>query len=126
MMRDQATLLSGAQTLTPAARTATAIGTTVDLATFRAATIYIVAGVRTDGTHTPAIQESTDGTTWTAVPAARLIGAPIDIVTNAVQEIGYIGALRFVRVTVTVAGATTGAVYGAIVVRGRPQSAPVV
>lgn len=124
MMRDIASLLSAVQTLTPAARNASANGVTVDLAGFHAATFYILAGTRTDGTHTPVLQESVDGTVWTTIPAARLIGAPVDIVTNAVQEIGYLGDRQFVRANVTVTGATTGAVYGIAVLRGRPKVAP--
>ena len=60
--------------LAPAARTATANGTGVDLANFASAEVAFVVGTITDGTHTPSVQESDDDSTYTAVAAADLIG----------------------------------------------------
>lgn len=122
--RQLSSRISVAQSLTPAARTANADGTGVDLAGYHAASVYVVAGTITNGTHTPAVQESDDNVTFAAVAAGDLQGSLANIASNDVQEIGYIGSKRYIRVAVTVAGATTGGVYGAFVVRGRPYSAP--
>jgi hypothetical protein len=113
-----------AQTLVPAARTASETGTGVDLAGYHAASIYIVAGTIADGTHTPVVQESDDNVTFTDVAAEDLQGTLANIASNTVQEIGYIGSKRYIRVNVNVTGATTGGVYAAFVVRGRPYSMP--
>lgn len=111
--------------LAPAARTATANGTGVDLANFDSATAVLVVGTITDGTHTPALQESDDNSTFTAVAAADLIGSLSVLASNTNQRVGYRGVKRYVRVAVTVAGATTGGVYAAVVTRGDGRKQPV-
>lgn len=123
--RQLSSRISAAQSLTPAARTASATGTGVDLAGYHAVAIYIVAGTITDGTHTPVVQESDDNITFTNVAAEDLQGTLANIASNTVQEIGYIGSKRYIRVNVNVTGATTGGVYAAFVVRGRASSNPV-
>lgn len=112
-------------TLAPAARTATINGTGVDLAPVLGSMVVFQAGTITDGTHTPSVQESADNVTFTGVAAADLEGpALVNITTNSIQRIGYKGVRQFIRGVVTVAGATTGGVYGAIVIRGAPRHAP--
>ncbi len=126
-MQDLYNEISVAQSLAPAARTASANGTGVDLAGFDAAVVVVETGAITDGTHTIQVEESTDNSTFTAVADADLqgtepaIGAADD---NKVYEIGYMGTKRYVRVAVTVAGATTGGVYAAHVARGRARKQP--
>ena len=84
---------------------------------------------RTDGTHTFAVEESADNTTYTAVAAADLQGTEpvVDDATDddQIYELGYLGSKRYIRVAVTVSGATTGAVYGASITTGHPAVAPV-
>ncbi len=127
-MRDLYNEISAAQTLAPAARTASANGIGVDLQGFDAAVVVVETGTITDGTHTIAVEESDDNTTFAAVAAGDLqgtnpaIGAADD---NKVYEIGYLGKKRYIRASVTVAGATTGGVYGASVVRGSARKYPV-
>jgi hypothetical protein len=43
---------------------------------------------------------------------------------NAIQRVGYIGAKRYVRGFVTVAGATTGMLCGVRITRGHPGRKP--
>lgn len=87
-------------------------------------------GTWTDGTHTPKLQESDNGTSgWTDVAAGDLIGG-FSVVNsagggNAVQRVSYIGNKRYIRAVLTVASATNGAFAGVLVVRGNPASAPV-
>lgn len=115
-------------TLNPAVRTATATGTAVDLRGFDAAFVTVNFGAWTDGTHTPSLQHSVDGSTYTTCSASDLDGAFAAVSSsagnNTVQSVGYIGSQRYVRVVMTVAGATTGALSSAVVVAGSPRNAP--
>ena len=90
------------RTLAPAARTATANGTTVDRAAdgarYQDALVVIDAGVVTDGTHTFAVQESADGSSWSAVADADLQGTEPAVTSandDTVYEIGYLGGARY-------------------------------
>lgn len=121
-------------TLAVATRSAAATvnGTTVDTQQdrqrFRVATVLVHAGTITDGTHTIEVQESADDSTWTAVPDDRLQGSEPAIGStddDAVYEIGVIPIERYLRVSVTTAGATSGGTFGAVVLLGQPNKAPV-
>ncbi len=115
--------------LAPAARTnGTSNGTGVDLRGFDAAVISVAFGAYTDGTHTPSVQHSVDGTTYTNVAPADLDGA-FTVVNNAggantIQSAGYIGSQRYVRAVMTVSGATTGAFSAVSVIAGLPHNSP--
>ncbi len=114
--------------LAPAARTASATGTGVDLRGFDSAMILVSFGTCTDGTHTPSVQHSMDNSTYTNVSAGDLDGAFSAATSasggNAVQAVGYVGTQRYVRVVMTVSGATTGALSSAVVVAGTPRNMP--
>jgi hypothetical protein len=121
------------QSLAPAARTASANGTSVDRnedsSMFQDALVVVSTGAITDGTHTIEVQESDDNSTFTAVADADLegtepaIGATDD---NKIYELRYKGLKRYLRVAVTVASATSGGVYGGDVVLSNPRRAAVV
>lgn len=111
--------------LAPAARTATANGSGVDLASFASATVAFSVGTITDGTHTPKVQESDDNSTFTDVAAADLIGALAALASNVNQRVGYRGTKRYIRAVTTIAGATTGGVYAGVVIRGDARKQPV-
>jgi len=122
---DQANDLSPAQSLVPAAYTANANGTGVDLQGFEAATVIVDVGAITDGTHVVSLEESDDDSTYSAVAAADLLGSfPASLSANSVYKVGYRGSKRYIRAVTAVSGATNGAVYGASIVRGRPQVMP--
>lgn len=110
--------------LAPAARTASANGTGVDLANFASATVAFSVGTITDGTHTPSVEESDDNSTYTAVAAADLIGTLAALASSTNQRVGYRGTKRYVRAVTTVAGATTGGVYAGVVIRGDGRKQP--
>lgn len=120
-MKDLYNNLAPVVSLSPAARTASADGTGVDLQGYEGALVLVTTGTITDGTHTVELQESDDNSTFSAVADADLqgdepaIGAAND---NTSYKLGYLGSKRYLRVAVTVAGATTGGVYGASIVRG--------
>lgn len=118
MRADMHRELSPATSLAPAARTATANGTGVDLQFAEAAEIEFISGTITDGTHTPKVQESDDNATFTDVPAADQIGTLTALTSNAIQRVAYIGTKRYIRAVSTVTGATAGGVYAAVVQRG--------
>ncbi len=118
---------NAASSLGPAARTATANGTGVDLAGYSAIALLIVAGTVTDGTHAVKLQESADNSTWADVAAADLDGTAVSLQaaqSNTVAEIGYKGIKRYIRAVSTVSGATTGGVYTALVLRGSARKLP--
>lgn len=124
-MRDLKSNISEVTSLAPAARTATANGTGVDLKGFGSAEVLFVPGTITDGTHTPSVMESDDNSTYTAVAAADLDGTLAALASTTNQVVGYKGSKRYIRATSTVAGATTGGVYAAVVILGLPNVAPV-
>lgn len=122
--------ISAVQSLTPAARTAAANGTGVDLTGYNGAAVIIAAGTITDGTlYTFEVQESDDNASFTAVADADLIGTEPALAAaddNAVREVGYKGNKRYLRVALAaVTGApATGGVFSAVVVRGKPRRYP--
>ncbi|TIV38941.1 MAG: hypothetical protein E5V91_12405 [Mesorhizobium sp.] len=128
-MRDLYNDLGFSQSLAPAARNASANGSGVDINGYSGAVVIISAGAWTDGTHTFDIQESDDNSTFTSVAAGQIQGSK-PVVNSAptaskVYKVGYLGTKAYVRAAVTVAGATTGAVYSASVVRGHAATKPV-
>ncbi len=116
-----------------ALRTATVTGTGVDRNEdgkgFQSCLIVIPTGTITDGTHTIEVQDSdAAGSGYAAVADACLQGAEPAIAAaddDKVYEIGYTGTKRYVRVVGTLAGTTTGGVWGALVVLGDPRTSPV-
>lgn len=120
--------------ITPAARTANATvnGTGVDLAGtgnfFRTAMLLVVAGAVTDGTHTFVLQESDDNASFAAVGSADLQGSLTAVTTanaNSVQRQSYTGSKRYLRASVTTAGATTGGTFGAVLLLAQGSGQPV-
>jgi hypothetical protein len=111
-----------------AALTATTTGAAVDLAGYRAATAVIHAGVATDGTFVITLEESDSaGSGFTTVAAADLSGSFADITSatdEVVQEVGYLGLKRYIRVVLTETVASTGAFISATIVRGKPLTKP--
>lgn len=129
MLRDLKSNVDLPLALPPAARVnGTATGNNIDLQGYGSAEVAFAFGAWTDGTHAPALQESTDGTTFTAVGTADQQGTLANVVgtagQNVTQRVGYIGQLRFIRPMVVTTGATTGAVIGAVAARGRASVAP--
>jgi hypothetical protein len=121
-MKDLKNNVTLASSLNPAARTATASGTGADIQGVESAIVLFSCGAITDGTHTPSIEHSDVlGSGYVAVPASDSIGSLVAMTANSVQQIGYIGMKRYVRAVITVAGATTGAVNSACVVRSNAR-----
>jgi hypothetical protein len=128
-MRDLRSNIVTTHCLAPAARTnGTATGAGVDLQGYKSLTAVVHYGDWTDGTHTPAFHESDDGTTYTAVGTADLLGGFTALSgtagENTVQEVSYNGSKRYARVHVVTASATTGAVSSAVLIRAKGEYAP--
>jgi hypothetical protein len=121
------------QSLLIATRTnGTVNGTTVDTAQFknyaRSASVLVFTGTITDGSHAVVLQESDDNSAWANVGAADLLGsAPTLAAANddALFEFGYAGGKRYLRVSVTTSGATTGGSFGAVVLLGDSRKTPI-
>lgn len=125
---DLESAISSALSFNPAARTATANGTGVDLQNFMAAAVIVSIGAITDGTHTLKLQDSPDNSTFTDVAAANLSGSFTALTSGSTagttQEVSYLGNQRYIRAVTTVAGATTGGVYSVVVIRAYPRTQP--
>jgi hypothetical protein len=123
--RDLKSNISVATTLSPSTKTANATGSSVDLRHYEAVAIEAIVGTITDGTHALTVEHSDDESTWVAVPSDRLQGSFANLASNQVQEIGYLGQKRYIRVNATVTGTTSGGTYAVVIVRGYPKSAPI-
>lgn len=116
---DQSELLSVSQSLAPANYTASTNGDTVSTSDYESVMVTFAAGTITDGTHTPSVEVSEDGgSTWSAVANADLVGSLSAMTTDSTQTVGYVGQANAVRGVTTVAGATSGGVYTAVVTLG--------
>ena len=111
------------QSILKAAKTASENGTSTEIADYHAVSVIIDAGAWTDGTHTFTVQESDDNSTWAAVADADLFGDDEPVIDGAADDdqkyrIGYKGNKRYMRVITVVSGTTTGAIYGALILKG--------
>lgn len=127
------------RTLSPAARTnGTVNGTGADRQLSGAAgtnewhesaTVVINTGTVTDGSHAFTVEDSPDNSVWTAVAAGLLQGSAPTVVAaddDKVFEVGYLGNQRYLRAVVVTTGATTGGIFGAVVLLGFPTRPPIV
>lgn len=131
-MRDSYANVLPASSITPAARTATVTGSSVDRyasgAMYQDALVMIHTGTITDGTHTFTVEESDDNSAWAT--ATSLVGTP-PAVTNSGNNnkffvIRYTGRKRYVRVKSTASGSpSTGGVFAATVLLSDPRVLPV-
>ncbi len=124
-MKDLKARIDVVNSIAPAAITSSTNGTGVDLQGYNSACVVVIAGVRTDGTHTPKMQESDDDSTYTDVASGVMSGTFAAIATGVNQKVGYKGVKRYIRAVSTVTSASTGAVYGMAVVKGDANLRPV-
>lgn len=107
-------------------------GAIIDLAGYESAEFMIQSATLTDGTYTPSITagDVSDLSDGAAVGTTDLIGTIADATfaataDNSVKKLGYKGGKRYIRLTVTAAGVTSGGTLAAIAALGHPKSAPV-
>jgi hypothetical protein len=124
-IRSRATLVP---CINPAVYNTSQTGAGVDISGYDAAMAIVQVGAITDGTHTPKLQESADNVTFTDVAATDIVtgsagNALAAATASSAQWVGYVGALRYIRVYVTSSG-VTGAAYCASISLGKPIIAP--
>ncbi|MEU3600887.1 hypothetical protein ABZ714_19510 [Streptomyces sp. NPDC006798] len=124
MRSDIKSHIAPVQTIAPAAYTATATGTGVDLANYDAAAVVVTVGAVTNNTFAVEVQESDQPASgYTAVPDGLLDGAePATLTAATTTVIGYHGIRRYLRVVATTSAGN--AVFGATVVRGHGRIQP--
>lgn len=125
--KDLYTVTSPVQMIAPSDQAASQDSTAVDRKFNQSAIVLLAVGTWTDGTHEFELQESDDDVTYTAVDAQHVQGA-LPVIEDASTDdqsfhIGYLGNARYIRLSVTVSGATTGAVYGATAIQDYPRYA---
>jgi hypothetical protein len=126
-------LMAAKRTISPATRgNGTVNGTAVDRASTGGSDgslVVIQTGTITDGSHAVAIEDSDDGSTgWASIPAGQLQGSAPTVVSaddDKLYEIGVLSSKRYLRVSVTTTGATTGGIVGALVILGESRNVPV-
>lgn len=118
--KDIFNVVSIIQSLAPQAFTdGTVDGTATDRQLSDSLLAIINFGLWTDGVHTITLEHSDDNVSFDAVPSGEFQGTnPVvvdaDTEDNTIYKIGYLGIKRYVRLSTTVTGATTGAVYGGV------------
>lgn len=124
-MLDEVNSIEFEQSVGPAAYTADVDGDGVSLDGAYAATVFFNVGTVTDGTHTPKLMHSDDGTTFEDCAAEDVNGTLAALTSDTVQSVGYKGMKSHVKAFVTVTGSPgTGGVYSATVVLNHLQRAP--
>lgn len=123
--------LAPAHSLHPRSRTANDTGSSVDLANYFRASVVVhggpVAGIISES-HALRLEESDDDVTFTTVSASDLNGS-LPTITSAssvgtVTEVEYLGNARYLRVYASVTSPTSGAIYGATIIRSGARTNP--
>ena len=99
---------------------------------YESLTLYLLTGTWTDGTFAFAINDSPDGSTWTAVTAVNEVPQPNTGFANITssgtavpQKVGYIGGQRYVQVVCTVTGSpATGCQLDIVAILGDARNNP--
>jgi len=121
MFEDQRNQQFPAQTINPAAYTSTVTGSGVDLQGYQAASVHFHIGAWTDGKWVCTLQECDDNSTFTEVADGNLIGTMPTISGRSnvsLTPVGYKGTKRYIRVLGTASGGSTGAIFGATIIKG--------
>jgi hypothetical protein len=122
-MRDLKSNIDAGLTFLPVSRTASGTGSAVEIRDYDSATAHVVVGAKAGGTITPSLEDSADGTTYTAVGGTLLLGSFAAITAGTSQQrVGYIGNARYLRGVFTQAGGTMDASF--VILRGHPHRSP--
>lgn len=130
-MRDSYHNISAVTAIPPQVLTASAVDSSViDLLGFNSVTFVVEAGSITDGSYAISVKEgaAADGSDGTTVAASDLLGTLPNFAAsddNKTKRFGYAGSQRYLKITLTPSGATTGGHFAAVAVLGSPLSAPV-
>ncbi len=124
-MKDLKNRIDAVNSIDPDDYTATVNGLGIDLQGFESAAVVFSVGTVTDGIHTPKLEESDDNSNWNDVTSLDQDGVLSDLASDSNQRVGYKGSKRYLRTTLTISGATSGAQVAALVLRGMPHREPV-
>lgn len=126
MRKDAYSNVAALPAIVPAVKTAAGDGITIDRQGFDALLFVINTGaVAGDGDFGAVVQESANGSDWSAADADDVLGTtPGTLAANSAYRLSYIGAKRYVRLALTKEGGTSIAL-GAVAVLGLPHMAPV-
>lgn len=138
-MRDHANNLTMRPVIAPAANTdlgtTPLVGSIIDRSGYETLTYAIITGTLSDANATYAVllEESDDSgmSGATAVADTDLIGTEADAAFNygddgETRKLGYVGDMRYTRLTITPTGADSGnSPIAAVAILGRPHTAPV-
>lgn len=115
-------------TVTSTAVTGVAVDTNVFNNNFRDVLVVVNSGTLVDGAYAVTLQEcDTSGGSYTAVDAARLVGAlPAYASTDdgAWKSVGFRPTKRYIQVVVTPTGATSGGPFTATAIMGNGSFNP--
>lgn len=114
----------------PKAVNSTQSGPIIDTDGFRSCEFAVQSGVVTDGTHPWTVTEgdASDLSDGTAVAAGNIRGALPSFAStddNVCKRFGLSNSKRYVRLTNTPSGATTGGLFAASCILGSPLVKPV-
>ena len=129
-MRDLHHNISAVSALNPQTVTTSAVnGAIIDTQGYSAVEFIFTSATITDGTHTVSVSEGDAANLSDAAAVTDLLGAaPVFAASddNVTKRVGVIGTgKRYLRATLTPAGATSGGTFAAIAVLALPASAPV-
>ena len=110
-----------------------AVGTVIDRLGFESVTFAIATGTLADADATFAVlleESNASGSDFAAVADADLIGTEAAAGFNygddgETRKLGYIGAKRYLKLTVTPSGNSGSAPIAAVAILGHPHNAPV-
>jgi len=120
MYRDLTNTLNVNESIRPAVMTVATDGQGVDLRGADSAIIAVTVGaiVGAAGDASITLEESADGTTYTDVATADILGTePTALAANTAYQFGYRGDARYVRATFD-PGAETSVAAAAVITRG--------
>jgi len=130
IMRDLHNNTAVAQTIAAADASGGITGGSVDLTAFDAFEVILNVGAGSgDGDYAVTVEASNDNASWSPVDSALLNGSftsNIDTGSDLIEQVGYLGVAKYLRVSVTENSAgTTAPTVGALVQRASARVRPV-
>ncbi len=129
-MRDLTNNIKLVNALPPQVIATTTSTSIIDLLGFNSVAFSISSGAITDGSYVVSAMygDAADLSDGEFVgPTDLLVSMPSFTSTddNKVKKVGFIGNHRYIRLTITPTGASTGGLFSVVAVLGRPANAPV-
>ena len=107
------------------------VSSVIDRQGYESASFIILSGslADADATFTALLEESDNGSSFAAVADSDLLGTELlagftFVDDNETRKLGYVGAKRYLRLTITPANNASAALIAALAVLGHPNLAP--